>query len=81
MKKIIFARVLIVMMNVGANAQIDDFFEWNNAIDYSERTFDPNDIFLFPQFHGSPDDEEAPLGSGLLILAALGAAYAARKRE
>ena len=83
MKKIIYAIALIMIMSVGANAQTDDFFEWNNLKDNNERYNDPTAgiNFSLPLSHGSDDDAEAPLGTGLLILTALGAGYATARKK
>ena len=85
MKKIIFAIAIVLTIGLTANAQRDGFF----------RNYD-NGFREEPEVIGSTTpsipggvtpgsengDEPAPLGSGLLILTALGAGYAvARKRE
>ena len=82
MKKIIFAIAIVLTLGMTANAQrggSDGFFLWNNADNEINRD---NIEFGLPSLHGSNDDFTAPLGSGLLILTALGAGYAvARKRK
>ncbi len=77
MKKILFAIAFVMMMAVGANAQSDSFFKSNDGGYRDEITLDTG----MPAAHGM--DIEAPLGSGLLILTAMGAGYviARRKRE
>ena len=82
MKKILLATAFILVLGLGANAQgskSDSFFgNWNNE---PYRTGESLDIEN-PSGHGLTTDFETPLGSGLLILTALGAGYAAlRKRE
>ena len=82
MKKILFTIAIIITMVCSANAQSDGYFR-GDAGDYEDRGSggmpvipygDPGDI------HG--DQPGAPLGSGLLVLTALGAGYAfLRKRE
>ena len=83
MKKILFAIALVMTMGFGANAQYDGFFKWNDA--------DNNDVyrsgggstpdFVLPSSHGSDNDDTAPLGSGLVVLTALGAGYAVARRR
>ena len=81
MKKILFTIAIIMTMCFCANAQRDAFFTWNDADNEIYRSgSDPS--FALPTSHGGNDDVEAPLGSGLLVLTALGAGYAvARKRN
>ena len=81
MKKIIFAIALVMTMGLCANAQDGFFYNWDYSM--NDRTDDPNDpAFTLPSYHGSDYDTPAPLGSGLIILGALGAGYAvARKRR
>ena len=77
MKKILLAVALVLALGFGAKAQ-DGFF-----MDRNEATRD-GDITMpsVPGQHGlSGDQSAAPLGSGLLILTALGAGYALRKRN
>ena len=80
MKKIFLAIALVLTLGFGANAQIgltDAFFnDWAQ----SDLTRDITLISL-PNEHGLDTDVNAPLGSGLVILGALGAAYALRKKE
>lgn len=42
--------------------------------------FRNNSLFL-PDVHGNPDDASAPLGSGMVVLMSLGAAYAIAKKR
>ena len=86
MKKIIFAIAMIMTLAMNANAQRDTFFsDWydENSDIRTNGTNIPNlpnnDLILGGEFG---DDVNAPVGSGLLILTALGAGYAiARKRR
>ena len=82
MKKILFAIALIITLSLTANAQYSDgfFSDWDNGLD---RTGTGNDIgFVLPTNHGNGlDTPSAPLGSGLLILTALGAGYALKKKR
>ena len=86
MKKILVAIALVLTMSVGAKAQIglgltDGFFnDWEGMGTEMLRT-DPL-LPGLPFMHGMFQDVQAPLGSGLFILGALGAGYAvARKRK
>ena len=86
MKKILLALALVLIVGLGANAQRDSYFnDWKdvgNGLDQfndfdNGLTRDP----VFPGHNGG--DTPAPLGSGLLVITALGAGYmvARRKRE
>lgn len=80
MKKILLVLSLVMAVAFGANAQ-DGFFRGDNSM---QRTGTPGvDEPLVP--HGPvgtiPDQEAAPLGSGLLVLTALGAVYLVRKKR
>ena len=78
MKKLLFATALIIMMGLTSNAQNDGFFNsYNNDDIY--RGLDDN--LVLPNAHGTGNDYNAPLGSGLLILTALGAGYAVKCRR
>lgn len=80
MKKILLVLSLVMAVAFGANAQ-DGFFRGDNSM---QRTGTPGvDEPLVP--HGTVggilDQEAAPLGSGLLVLTALGAVYLVRKKR
>lgn len=87
MKKILLAAALVIAMGFGANAQYfnggrDNFFnDWDEIGNGLDRT--GVDMPTLPGSHGYTDDVSAPLGSGLLVLTALGGAYmiARRKKE
>lgn len=80
MKKIFLAIVIVLTVSFTASAQRDSFF--NNWEDVGNG-LDRNDIILptLPGSHGGVDDVTAPLGSGLLVLTALGAGYALKKKK
>lgn len=85
MKKIIFTIAIILTMVLGASAQTDGFFkDGGSANDYS-RTGSGSDPALprLPQGGVGAEnaDQTAPVGSGLLVLTALGAGYAAYKKR
>lgn len=79
MRKILLSISLIITLAFGANAQNDAFFKWNDSYDDAFRSVDYYS-FVLPTSHGANNDYQAPLGNGLLILAALGAGYV-RKRS
>ena len=82
MKKFLFSIALIITLGFTATAQYSDGFfnDWDNGLD---RTGIGNEIgFVLPASHGNGlDTPSAPLGSGLLILTALGAGYALKKKH
>ena len=90
MKKILFAIAIVLTIGLAANAQGRDgfFSSWDND-SYNNRGTNPDFTpgVVLPngiQMSDSPtnEDPQAPLGSGLLVLTALGAGYAvARKRR
>ena len=78
MKKILFTIALTITLGLTASAQRDGFFNnYNNDDLY--RTMDDN--LVLPSAHGTGNDYNAPVGSGLLILTALGAGYALKKKR
>ena len=79
MKKILFA-IAFVMMVVIANAQSDSFFKSDNSNAGNGNRDDEGFSMALPG-HGSNDDQQAPLGSGMLVLTALGAGYAIARRK
>ena len=83
MRKRIFLTVaMMAMISLQTFAQRDGFFnEWE---DFDNREIiNGSDMPDLPGSHGSNDDQsgEAPLGTGVLILTALGAGYAVAKRS
>lgn len=77
MKKIIFTIAIILGLTMGAVAQSDGFF--SNWSDFDNRD-NGTDLPELP-LGGQIDNQNTPLGSGLLILTALGAGYAISKRK
>lgn len=84
MKKIALAIALVLALGLAANAQMgisDAFFnDWAT----SDFLRDGGLGLMLPGLpgdHGLGGDVPAPLGSGLLILGALGAGYAIRKKK
>ena len=79
MKKIILAIALVMALSLGANAQRDGFFnDWDDYSNGLDRT--GVDMPALPT-HGLDQNQNAPLGSGLLVLTALGAGYAIARRK
>ena len=77
MKKILFA-IAFVMMVVIANAQSDSFFKSDNS---NAGSGNREEFGMALPSHGATDDQQAPLGSGILVLTALGAGYAIARRK
>ena len=85
MKKILFAIAIVLTLGLTANAQRDGFFANYEDI-YADRGTGSSEYTLGAPVHGlsdvnAPGGEAAPLGSGLLILTALGAGYAVVKHR
>ena len=83
MKKIIFTIAIVFMMVLGASAQTDGFFKDGGYDDNGTREIATGSLPRLPQggVGANNDDQTAPLGSGLLVLTALGAGYAAYKKR
>ena len=83
MKKILLTIALTITLSFGVNAQYlgmsDAFFnDWTQ----SDRLDIGGFSFVLPANHGFGEDTpSAPLGSGLIILSALGAGYALKKKH
>ena len=79
MKKILLSIAIVLTMSFGAKAQFgitDAFFnDWETS--RSLELVMPG----LPFMHGETGDVSAPLGSGLLVLSALGAGYAVARRK
>ena len=76
MKKIILAIALFTA--VSASAQSDGFFVYNNVEQNRTEGWGTMPSMIG---HGSTEDQSAPLGSGLLLLAGMGLAYGIRKKS
>ena len=84
MKKILFAIAFVTMMAFGATAQNVDGFFGNWSYDDGDRGETPGIVLPSGVNMSSgvtTDDPSAPLGSGLVILTALGAGYAVARRR
>ena len=85
MKKILFTIAIVLTMVLGASAQSDGFFKNYRDDVYGDRGGSGSDP-LMPALPGGGvgaynTDQGAPLGSGLLVLTALGAGYAVARRR
>ena len=86
MKKIFLTIAIVLMVSFSANAQRDGFFmSWDDVSNGLDQYNDfDNGLYRgggpgFPGHGGG--DTPAPLGSGLIILGALGAGYAVARRK
>ncbi len=80
MKKIILAIALFAA--VSANAQSDSFFKYSNVEEQRTSTSDWGSMpAMIGHGHQTDMDANAPLGSGLLLLAGMGLAYGFRKKN
>ena len=79
MKKIILAIALFATVSV--NAQNDGFFTSNYNQNRTDEGNNWAEAVGLPSCHGLEDSQPAPVGSGLLVLAGLGVAYAMRKKN
>ena len=82
MKKFLFSIALTITLGLTASAQFnnDAFFQ---SWDDNDRDDIVNGLgFVLPSGHGFGDDANStPLGNGLLILTAIGAGYALKKKH
>lgn len=82
MKKIFLVLVLVLSLGLDILAQRNDNFFNNDNGDIYYRLEDPSNLLNMPTSAlGSTTNEPAPLGSGLLVLTAIGLGYAIRKRK
>ena len=81
MKKILFAIAIVLTLGFTANAQGRDgfFSSFDNGYD-NRGGVEDDPAFSMPN-HFQTNDYDAPLGSGLLVLTALGAGYAVARKK
>ena len=82
MKKYITTIIFALGFGISLNAQSDGFFSYrDNGV--TNRSASWSVEAALPTSHGLTDHQssEAPLGSGILLLAGLGLGYALRKRK
>ena len=81
MKKIYLVLVLTLSMGFNMFAQYSDGF-FNNVDNEPYNRLGDNTMLNLPQNPiGTPNNESAPIGDGLLILTAIGIGYAIKKRK
>lgn len=84
MKKVLFAIALVLTMCFSASAQSDGFFRSNDGFSDDRSAASSGTTPGLPHGHigALKDDQPAsvPVGSGLMIMTALGGAYLLRKR-
>ena len=81
MKKFLFSIALTITLSLTASAQsyTDSFVDWADS-DAGRTSVDW--AIVFPATHFTNTDQNgAPLGSGLLVLIALGAGYVVNKKH
>ena len=82
MKKILLTIALVMTLSFGAKAQFELTDAFFNDWAESDRLAGSGFSFVLPTSHGFGEDTpSAPLGSGLLILTALGAGYTLKKKR
>lgn len=82
MKKIIIILTLFLSFNVWAQeSRSDAFFTTWKTVGNGFEEEEDEDLPPLPGGHGGSGDVNAPLSSGLLILTALSAGYAIKKKR
>ena len=79
MKKVLVTLSLVITLGLGASAQSDAFFSYSDVDNQQRKSGGLRTPGL--QGQGQGGDQPAPLGSGLLLLAGMGAAYALRRKN
>lgn len=77
MKKLVLTAAIVLSMGIGAFAQQGDGLLLRSSSRANRDVTTP----LFPQDWGEVEDQDSPLGSGMVVLTALGAAYLVGKRR
>lgn len=80
MKKIVFTIAIVLGLSLASFAQGGLFQRGNTPEDYNNQHRDGITTPGLPG-HGEPGDQPAPLGSGIILLTALGAAYGIAKKH
>ena len=82
MKKFLFSIALTITLGLTATAQFNNTDAFFNDWTQSDRLDIGGFSFVLPTSHGFGEDTpSAPIGSGFLILTALGAGYALKKKR
>lgn len=83
MKKLLLAIALVITISLSVSAQSDGFFKDGGSSDNYNRTGSDPTLPGLPGYGvGATNNDQtanAPLGSGLIILTALGAGYAVKR--
>lgn len=82
MKKIVLTIALVLTMCIGASAQSDGFFRGGDDFDGNRGGGGATPLLPYGNVGTLNNDQPAtaPLGTGLLILSALGGVYMLRKK-
>ena len=80
MKKVLVTLSLVLTLGLGASAQSDAFFSYSD-VETPNRTGTESGAMPGLPMRNQSADQTAPLGSGLLLLAGMGAAYALRRKN
>ena len=83
MKKLLVTFAIVMTLGLGANAQSDGFFTSTYG-DYNRTESNQSELSqITPKLPGfdSNANESAPVGSGLLLLAGMGLAYAIKRKN
>lgn len=80
MKKVILTIAIILGLGAGVNAQSDAFFTQSFST-YREVGTDIDEETPRLPYHELTTNQDAPLGTGLLLLAGLGLGYAALRKK
>lgn len=82
MKRIVLSVALVLTLGLSVNAQSDGFFKSTYQDANEEARTGTGTSRALPGVPGFGDEDvDAPLGSGLLLLAGMGAAYALRRKN
>lgn len=91
MKRVVISIAIVLTLGLGAKAQSSDGFFSNTYSEYSEKRELYGEMSAvapaLPRFDWVTEDGEiadqtaVPVGSGMLLLVGMGAAYAMRKRR
>ena len=81
MKKIALTVAIVLGMSVASFAQDDSRSGLFNRLGIYESTDGDPESLVLPYEHGLTDDTDAPLGSGIAVLAGLGVAYLVGKKR
>lgn len=79
MKNIFLTIVIVFMIGFCADAQNDGFFKGFDGGSYNRSDINDVNILTPNKPLNSTENDSAPLGSGLLVMAVLGVGYAVNK--